>query len=824
MDRSTLRIALRTLSRHRGFTAVAVLSLAIAIALNTTMYSAMIALVDPPIPVREPDKIYTLRFFGDLRKQLHATAVEDALREGMQGFQAVTGAREFFFEHQSLAEANGRFARVQQRVVLWNFFDFLGTPALAGRTFTQRDEGSNNIVISERLAGLLFADQSAIGQSVDLGGSGYIVIGVVQRTPAITLLNCDVWLLRTSSMAPVPITHIRFRERIDKHDINDRLKVVANRLAMAVGEAPGSTAFRGLETVYRPMRLYGLHFGLIGAVVAILLVACANLANLQLARGLARSRELALRAAVGATRRQLIAHLVLETGLLAFAGMVLGVVLTLWGIHLVKSMIPPVMFGFLMAPEVTWGMFGFAAIAGLACLFLVGLLPSIWVSRVDPETLLKSGTGTGANRAHRKRYGLMVIAQIGFSLPVLIGAILLIKTGLRNHSREFQTKELYGYDPTPIVVANVPISLPPTARSVALGDIASRMLSLARTVPGVVEAGVEFNGAVDGPNPKMVVVDDENGVLREESAVAWSFNIVTPSYLRVFGHDMAQGRNFSETEFDGDAVIMDARTAKFLWGNHPPLRRAIKFGGNRTRQPFHRVVGIVGDKRDTFAIRRRDPNANYRLNLIYRVVKPTDSIAISESVRLRAVVRGMPVPPRYVALSVRVQGNTELAALRLQRALRAVAAPGYEPSALPQVEALGITARQILGDFSASLFATFALIGLGLVAIGVYGIVAHSVEERRREIAVRISLGATTRNILHAVLREGNVLILSGVAMGLLLSKYGVWFLPIPETFGYDATLFAFIAAMLFGLAALAAYVPAFRAARIDPVEALRHE
>src|SRR5688572_2399136 len=260
MDRSTLRIALRTLGRHRGFTAVAVLSLAIAIALNTTMYSTMVALVDPPIPVREPDKIYTLRYFGDLRKQLHATAVEDALREGMQGFEAATGAREFFFEHHSLAEANGRYARVQQRVVHWNFFDFLGTPALAGRTFIQRDEGSNNIVISDRLAGMLFGDRSAVGQAVDLGCSGFIVLGVVQRTPAITLLDSDVWLLRLSRMGPVPITHIRFRDQTDRHEINDHLKVVANRLAMAAGEAPGSTAFRGLNTVRRPLHMYGLHF------------------------------------------------------------------------------------------------------------------------------------------------------------------------------------------------------------------------------------------------------------------------------------------------------------------------------------------------------------------------------------------------------------------------------------------------------------------------------------------------------------------------------------------------------------------------------------
>jgi putative ABC transport system permease protein len=823
MDTSAIRIALRTLARHRGFTAVAVLSLGVAIALNTTMYSSMIGLLDPPIPVREPEKIYTLRYYGDIRKQLHPSQIEDALREGLQGFEAVTGMTEIYFDHNKLAEANGRFARVQQNVVRWNFFDFLGSPALAGRTFIERDEGTTNVVISDRLVGLLFGDKSPIGQPLDLGGSGYTIIGVVQRSRAVSLTDSDVWLLRSSLTPVVPVTHIRFREEIDRHEINDRLEVVANRLAMAAGEPAGSTAFRGMNGVRRPMRMYGLHIALIGAVIAVLLVACANLANLQLARGLARGRELALRTAIGATRRQLVAHLLQETGLLAVAGLVLGVLLTLWGIQLINALIPSSMDGFIVEPRPSWGMFVFAAAAAVVCIFLVGLLPSLIVSRVDPDTLLKSGAGTGANRTHRKRYGLMVVAQIGFSLPVLIGAILLLKTGLRARSHDYLVKELYGYDPTPLVVGNVPI-LPPAASALALGDVAARIMSTARTVPGVLEAAVGFSGSAAGPSPKMVVVDDANGVMREESAVAWSFNIVSPSFLRVFARDMARGRNFSETEFDGESVIMDARTAKFLWGNNDPLGRVIKFGGNKTDEPFHRVVGIVGDKRDTFAIRRRDPNANYRLNEMYRVIKRTDSIQISALVRKRWAERGMAPFPHYVSLYARVRGNTELAALRMQRALRAAAAPGYEPSAVPQVDALGISGRRAMADFAASLFSTFAFIGLALVAIGVYGIVAHSVEERRRELAVRISLGATQRNILRAVLREGNVLILAGVAVGLLLSKYGVWFLPIPEAFGYDAILFAFIASLLFGFAALAAFMPALRATRIDPVDALRHE
>ncbi|MGH7679378.1 MAG: ABC transporter permease, partial [Gemmatimonadaceae bacterium] len=568
IDSSTLRIAARTLGRHRGFTLVAILSLGVAIALNTTMYSVMDALLDPQIPAREPGKIYTLRYFGDVRRQLHPTAIEDALREGAQGFEAVTGANTYRFEGRSLAEAEGRYARIDSYVVRWNFFDFLGTPAIAGRTFTARDDGTNNIVISDRLAGRLFDDRSPIGRTVLLGGNGHVVIGVVERSPAISLLANDVWMLRASEMPLVPLTHIRFRDEIDRKEINERVKVVANRLAMAAGEAPGSTAFRGAGSVMRPFRVAGFHFALAGAVFAVLMVACANLANLQLARGLARSRELALRSAVGAARRQLVGHLLLETGLLAVSGLALGVLLTLWGMQIVEATIPDELDGFLVAPQPSWGMFVFAAGAALVCLFLVGLLPSLRVSRVDPNTLLKSGAGTGANKEHRRRYGMMVVAQIGFSLPVLIGAILLIKSGLRYRSHDYLVKERYGYDPRPVVVGSVSFMPPRGARKVMVADIASRVAALVKTVPGVLDVAAETYGSAEGPRPKTILVDDENGVVRAEPAQSWSYSIVSPSYFRVYGNSAAKGRDFGESEFDGEAIIVDAQTAIYLWGRH----------------------------------------------------------------------------------------------------------------------------------------------------------------------------------------------------------------------------------------------------------------
>jgi len=498
--------------------------------------------------------------------------------------------------------------------------------------------------------------------------------------------------------------------------------------------------------------------------------------------------------------------------------------LTFWGIRIVDHAVPPQMNNYMIEPQTSWRVFAFATVAALVCLFLVGLVPALRVSRVDPDTLLKSGSGTGANRAHRKRYGMMVVAQIGFALPVLIGAIVVLRSAWQLHSRDYVVRNWYGYDPSPMVAGSAPVA-PTTAKMVRLAGIANELTAEAKTIPGVLDLTIDRPAA---PVGRRVTVDDENGVTREAWAHQWTYHIVSPSYFRVFGRTMERGRDFGDGEFDGQSVIMDGPTARYLWGNQNPIGRSIKLGEPKSDLPWLRVVGIVGDMRDTFALRRADPYANYQMKAVYRVVTPQDSILLP---RLTPREQGLANIGVFsfrptVSFYARVRGSTELAAVRLQRQFRD-ASTAERPTVIPMDEEVGIDTWRVRNDFVASLFSTFALLGLGLVAIGVYGIVSHTVEERRRELAVRISLGATTRDILHAVLREGNVLILSGVAIGLLFTKYTIGWLGVfwgGQNDGYNAPLFAFIAAGLFALAVLSAFRPAWRATRIDPVEALRHE
>jgi putative ABC transport system permease protein len=811
MDRTTIRVALRTLGRHKGFTTVAVLSLAIAIALNTTMYSVLDAIYAPQISARRPENLFYLRYFGDYKNHLSPGSVEQALSVQLRGYEGVSGYWSYFGVTRDPLAENGQSARrVRPYTVRPNFFDLLGTPPLQGRTFLPRDESeASAVVISDRLAQQLFPGESPIGRAMRLGGEPYNVVGVVQRNQLFEPLSADLWILRPPGESrQVPLTMIRYREKVDVDVAFAELTVIAAQLALAAGEQPGASRFHLVPYTVRQFKLQRFHWALIGAVVAVLLVACANLANLQLARGLARSRELALRSAVGASRRQLIMHLLLESGIVAIAGLTLGVLLALWGMQLAESSIPPVMAEYIIQPRMSWRVLVFAASAAVLCVVAIGLLPALHVSRVDPDLLLKSSSGTGANRAHRKRYGVMVVAQIAFALPVLVAAIVLVRSAWTFADPLYMLRYGYGYDPAPIISITAPFK---SEKNLSFSGVGADLVGRARSARGITDATM-FQYAA--PVKRLVSVDGKDGAVREVPANSWSYEIVSPSHLRTLGRTIKRGRDFAEGEIDGKSVIIDESTALFVWGRENPVGRAIKFGNAHSDAPWMTVVGVVGDVRDSAAMVSADYMYGRKMGRVYRVVGPRDSVLLSKT--------GW----GFIRLYARASGSTELAALRLTRTLRTVKL-AETVAAIPLTDEMRVGRWRTQSSFAASLFTAFGLLGVGLVAIGVYGIVAHSVAERRRELAVRISLGATWRNILHSVLREGNALILTGVALGLLFTKYTILWLGnfmAGENDAYDAVLFAGISAVLFGVAALAAFAPALRATRIDPVEALRHE
>lgn len=807
---SDVRLAVRSFARRPAFAVVAILSLGLAIALNTTMYGVLDAMVNPTLDVVEPHDIYSLKYTGDFRHSVDNTRRTALLRSGFRTYDAVS----YFQPSRGLAAAeHGR--RYQQATMVTVGPDLprvLGVHPLAGRAFVEADvvSGTQPVMITDRLAATLFAaGEEPIGAIIDVDGEPHPVIGTVRGDTQFP--RADVWMLPPASvqLAALPVNIVRVKKGVPVAEAQAELDVLARRMEAMSGDGAKSSAFVLGPIVSTQFHYQHFHFALIAAVVAILLIACANLANLQLARGLGRARELAIRASLGATRRDIMSQLLLESAVLAIAGLAVGLVLTLWSAELLRSRIPPSIGGFVVQPQTSWRLLVFAAAAWVVCVLLVGLVPAIRVSRVDPNTLLKSAAGTGSNRANRRQYGAMVAAQVALSLALLSGAAIVMRSEIR--LRNFDM----GYDASPMTRARMFFR---ADHDTAFSRVAffNQTLRRVRSLPNVAEASIETYRSVIN---KTVTVYDAGNAIQEVPAPLFDYSIVSPSELRTYRLPVLRGRDFLDGTPGAPEVIVDEQTARVLWPKADPVGKQIKLGDARSDAPWARVVGVVGASRRTMSLgvdgwigaeTSPENESTRRPGRIFYAPDARDSIRTDKRFFGFGIV-------------VRAKSDPDRMPIILRRGLLRAS-----PLNLLEVESMedrlrGV--RQGLG-FVVTIFCLFAAIAIGLAALGTYGIVAHSVAERRRELGVRIALGATGANVLSVVLREGNALVLGGIALGLLLTKLtSRWLQAFAfENDLYDAPMFAAVAVALFAVAVLAALVPALRATRIDPVESLRSE
>jgi len=785
----SVRIAVRTLAKQPGFTTVVVLSLALAIAINTTMYSVLDALIKPRVDIRSPEDVFVIRMYGDYKHRVSREQRDALLRSGLKNVVAVAWVDAIGAYTRQTLEAGANYTEGRVKAVSPEYFPLIGPKLLAGRLFNDSDVSATPrpIVIGEKTAAALFPDgANPVGSRVSIGDSTYAVIGVVSRYSDFPDWRADAWVLGAPRAMEMLARVIRLKPGASAQDADRELSLVATQIALAAGEDPRYVAFRFFRPAEPQFHANRMHIAIGMAVISVLLVACANLANMQLARGIGRRRELALRNALGASRSQIIRHLLTESVLLASAGLALGIVLTLWGASILRASIPPAVGSFIVEPQLSWRVFVFALAATVACVLLVGLAPAIRVSRVDPNEMLKSGAGTGATRTHRRQYGYLVAAEIGLALGLLSAATVLVRASL-------YVSDERNYDPMPLIAGSIRHLSPTTPQRVPTSALLQTTVARVAQVDGVVAASARMGAGIDGLG---VTVSDSARGVREIPAPGWGYSIVSPSYLRTFGIPIVRGRDFLDGERDEPAVIIDEYTAAGLWPGGNPIGALIKFGDAKSKAPYVRIVGVAG-----LMAKRRGGLAStteMRLASMYYLPGRGDSVTIK---------------PNYITsvyFTARAPVNTEATVIRLRRmGAQNVAGFGEEERRAQQ----GI-------DFIATMFSLFAALGLGLAAFGVYGVVAHSVAERRRELGVRIALGATARDIIHAVLRESVVIALAGIAIGLLITKYGVRLLPSVDI--YNAPLFAGVALFLFGVAAMSAYVPARRATKVDPTESLR--
>lgn len=802
----SIRLATRTLSRHRAFAITTILALGLAIAVNTTTFSVLDAMLNPRVLANLPERLYKVRFIGDARRQVDFGEAERALRTGGRTYDAFTG---FFPGQQVTVERAGLVRDAEPIIVSQNFFATMGVVPLEGRLSppAEPSAASSTVVISDRLRAELFPDRDeAVGKTILVEGSPLTVLGVARRYAALEPLDADVWTFPGVNRA-VPVRLLRLRAGSSSADAQAEVDFLARRLAIGAGFPDATSRFYITPTTSQ-FAVNRFHFALIGAGLAVLLIACTNLANLQLARGLGRSSEIAVQSALGATQTHVVMQLMTENAVMAVAGLCIALLCTLAGNALIRATIPRNIGTYFVAPQTSWRMVAFAAIAAALSLLVVGVLPALRASRVDINSLLKSRAGSGAHREKGRWYASLIVLQIALAMPLATAAVLLA-LGAWSIARPGALTPSLGFDPSPIIRAELSWPRPDSTSAISLAAATARLVTRALAIPHVVSAAVRTDAR---PEHGMLTVEDGVGAYREVEAPMWYYDVVSPGYFRTLDMPMQAGTDFTADNASTGTVLIDEFTAISLWPRSAPVGRLLKLGGAHSDAPWLRVRGIVGTRMSDRQKAFLREAGTLRIGRVYRVMTDADS------------VRGS-IYHRYEAtLEVRVDSEPQVIASTLRQILRA------ESTIPPRVALLldyhGIPRRITVSRFIAALFAVFGVLAVGLACMGVYGIVAQAVADRRRDIAIRIALGATPRQVVRALLREHNVLVLLGVAVGLAITGLTMgWIGEFLGTVGYvGLAVYGIMCLALFAAIVISALIPAMRATRLGPMEVLRAE
>jgi macrolide transport system ATP-binding/permease protein len=803
-----LRYSLRMLTKNPGVTAAAVLSLALGIGANATIFTWVESVLLNPLPgIPEADRLLVLAGksrngddrslsypnFRDIRAQ--ATTFEPILQDDV--LLAVSDGQ----------EADRAFAIL----VSGNYFDVLGTRPMLGRAFVKAEDqtpgGAPVLVLSYAYWQRRFGGQaSVVGRSVKVNDRPYTIVGVMPADFLGTTLGLapDAWvpMMQQPELQPVgdrleargsgwAQALVRLRDGISLEAANAELETIRAALereystndGWRLSIIPVSNSPWGAPMALRPVLLV-----LVGVVAAVLLIACANIANLLLSKAVGRRREIAVRMALGASRGRVVRQLLLESLMLSLLGGAAGLVVAWWSAGLLMVFVPPTDFPINLGIRVDGSVLAFTAMASIATGLVFGLVPALHASSPRMVQALREESGrTSAGAAkHRLRNGL-VVAQVALCLVLLVGAGLFLQSLRRGAHLQ------PGFDPANVVMASFDVF--PAGYDRARGLVFQRQLldrlrsaagieraALARTIPLGFSGNSSTGIAIDGYQPK------------KDEEIVISFNEVSDGYFETLRIPIVAGRSFTERDVDGavPAAIVNETMARRYWRDGDPVGRNITAGGERIQ-----IVGVAKD-------------GKYR--------------SLSESPRPYMY---FPLAQRYrsaVKLHVRSAGETGATLNTIRDVLREM-----DPD-LPITETMPITDHLEQAIFAqriaATLLGIFGALALTLAGVGLYGVMAYAVSERTHEMGIRLALGARPGELRGMVVASGMKVAAVGLAIGaagaaavsrLLTSLLN----GVSPT---DPVTFAVVLATLAAVAFLAAFIPARRASLVDPIVALRYE
>ena len=803
----SLRTSLRSLARTRGFTAAAVLTLALGIGLATAVYTVAHALLLRDLPVREQERVAVL--WGERRDGsfAHFPFTLDDARGFVRASRAVRGAAFAAYEGARPAAVldGGGITRLRRAHVSGDFFAVLGARPLLGRALRPEDDvvGAAPVVVLSHAAWQRHygGDAGAVGRTLQLHADGvaHTVVGVMP--PGLD------WPRGTEFWAPlVPAKTIPGTDSVFAHvDVVARLAPGASADAAreevtrwyAEHEGPAWLSdLRGVATplprlVLGDARPAVLAFA--AAATLLLLVTCINVANLLLVRGLGRVREVAVRAALGARRRRVVGELLVEHALLAAMGGALGVVVALLAVRGFVALAPA---GLPRLEEVrpdAAALLGAVAITAAATL-LFAVAPAVVTARVDVQGALRAGARHGAGRGARRLREALVAGQVALALLVLSAAALIGRSLVNLERAEL------AFEGDRLLVAELALRQDAYDTPAKQRALLERLLPAVRAMPGVRAASPVVAVPYAGSGGWDGRLEAEGQDARAAAAnPLLNMEVVAPDYFATLGLPVTRGRAFTEADREGAApvVLLSEGAARFYWNGADPVGKRLQMGPPQARRTFT-VVGVV-------------PETRYR---DLREARPSVYFPLAQSF--------FPFTP--TTLVVRAAGAPAAVAPGLRRAIAEVA-PGVALASATPFETLR-DAPLAQPRLNALLLAAFAAAAVLLAAVGLFGTMAATVRQRTRELGVRMALGASARDVAWLVVRRGLVLAAAGTAVGLIgaLAANRALAALLFEVRPTDALTLAAVALVLLAVAAVASLLPARAGARVEPVTALRAE